>query len=418
MKAALKLASVLLAGMFLGTGGPVCAAPMQPYQMVRSLQRLQDQIANGDHAALPMQQKLLSIIDGRIVKAQPEDFSDPRNLQALLIYGLSGGNPRTLQVLFSRLQLDETQTRLGEAIISYTFGDYNGARAILREIDPKSLPPEVGAPVALVTATVTARENPYFATRMLDEARLLSPGTLIEEAALRRSIPLAATMKDTQRLTRAAEQYVRRFLSSPYATQFVDTFVAAVVELHDTVDLSMVDEVTAQMSDEQARIVYLRLARKSAIEGYDRLIAFASQKAMSFGKEEDPRAVLYASMASVSSDNVDDVLQALKGIDRNRLSDADRELLDAARAVAEAVLDEPRHTAALPEPRLEDDAGIPDPALPEPAESTAADQVSNSEIPQATPGLSFPDDAADSYLQEMRSKLRDIDALLEKENVQ
>ena len=54
--------------------------------------------------------------------------------------------------------------------------------------------------------------------------------------------------------------------------------------------------------------------------------------------------------ASVSSDNVDDVLAALNGIERDRLSSADRELLDAATAIAKAVLDEPRHTSAVTPP--------------------------------------------------------------------
>lgn len=427
MRAVARFAAILITGLAVETGAQ--AASMQPYRMVRSLQRVQDRIADGDHAALPMQQKLLGIIDNRIRKADPADFSDPRNLQALLIYGLSGGNPKTLELLFSKLSLGPQESRLGEAIVRYALGDFTAARAVLQEIDPKSLPPEVGPPVALVSATVTARDNPLFAVRMLDEARLLSPGTLIEEAALRRSIPLAAALKDTERLARASEQYVRRFLRSPYATQFVDTFVAAVVELNDTVDPSMVDEVTAQMSDEQARIVYLRLARKSAIEGYERLLAFASQKAMAYGQDadgrNDPRAVLYANMASVTSDNVNDVLSALNSIDRHRLSKADQELLDAAVAIARAVLDEPRHTSALvtdSQPELVD-ARLPD-------EEISVEDDNNAEIAESAASLMtqeaadavFPgdpeNDEADSYLKEMRSKLDDIDALLEKETAQ
>ena len=427
MRAVARFAAILITGLAVETGAQ--AASMQPYQMVRSLQRVQDRIADGDHAALPMQQKLLGIIDNRIRKADPADFSDPRNLQALLIYGLSGGNPKTLELLFSKLSLGPQESRLGEAIVRYALGDFTAARAVLQEIDPKSLPPEVGPPVALVSATVTARDNPLFAVRMLDEARLLSPGTLIEEAALRRSIPLAAALKDTERLARASEQYVRRFLRSPYATQFVDTFVAAVVELNDTVDPSMVDEVTAQMSDEQARIVYLRLARKSAIEGYERLLAFASQKAMAYGQDadgrNDPRAVLYANMASVTSDNVNDVLTALNSLDRHRLSKADQELLDAAVAIARAVLDEPRHTSALvpdSQPELVD-ARLPD-------EEISVEDDNNAEIAESAASLMtqeaadavFPgdpeNDEADSYLKEMRSKLDDIDALLGKETAQ
>lgn len=426
MKAVARLAAILVTGLFLDAGAE--AASMQPYQMVRSLQRVQDRIADGDHAALPMQQKLLGIIDNRMRKAAPDDFSDPRNLQALLIYGLSGGNPKTLELLFSKLSLNADESRLGNAIVRYAMGDFAAARSVLQELDPKSLPPEVGPPIALVSATVTARDNPLFAIRMLDEARLLSPGTLIEEAALRRSIPLAAALGDTERLARASEQYVRRFLRSPYATQFVDTFVAAVVELHDTVDPGMVDEVTAQMSSEQARIVYLRLARKSAIEGYGRLLAFASQKAMAHGEdadgESDPRAVLYANMASVSSDNVDDVLAALNGIERDRLSSADRELLDAATAIAKAVLDEPRHTSAVtppPEPTPAE-AGLPQEAALEDNGIVENEQNATAPASPGTDDLVFPGDPvneeADGYLKEMRSKLEDIDALLEEETAQ
>lgn len=426
MKAVARLAAILVTGLFLDAGAE--AASMQPYQMVRSLQRVQDRIADGDHAALPMQQKLLGIIDNRMRKAAPDDFSDPRNLQALLIYGLSGGNPKTLELLFSKLSLNADESRLGNAIVRYALGDFAAARSVLQDIDPKSLPPEVGPPVALVSATVTARDNPLFAIRMLDEARLLSPGTLIEEAALRRSIPLAAALGDTERLARASEQYVRRFLRSPYATQFVDTFVAAVVELHDTVDPGMVDDVTAQMSSEQARIVYLRLARKSAIEGYERLLAFASQKAMAHSEgadgDSDPRAVLYANMASVSSDNVDDVLAALNGIERDRLSSADRELLDAATAIAMAVLDEPRHTSAVTPPSepTPAEAGLPQEAALENNDIVENEQNATAPAPPGTDDLVFPGDPvneeADGYLKEMRSKLEDIDALLEEETAQ
>ncbi|MDV6225383.1 chemotaxis protein [Nitratireductor aquimarinus] len=447
MRVIAKLAAVLVAGMFLDNSAQ--AASMQPYQMVRSLQRVQDRIADGDHAALPMQQKLLGIIDGRMRNATPEDFEDERNLQALLIYGLSGGNPKTLELLFSRLTLEGKKAELGQAIVHYALGDYASARATLQTLDPKTLPPEVGPSVALVSATVTARDNPLFAVKMLDQARLLSPGTLIEEAALRRSIPLAAALNDTERLSRASEQYVRRYLRSPYATQFVDTFVAAVVELHDTVDPTMVDEVTAQMSDEQARIVYLRLARKSAIEGYDRLLSFAAMKAMSYSQttegESDPRAVLYANMASVTSDNVDEVLAALNGLDAERLSAPDRELLDAAKTIAKAVLDEPRHTSAVSEEPAPTPApaAVPvvtpaaapvavqpepqnDPLLPDiiPDADLIPDLVETQpeSAPQEPVEAAFPGDpineAADAYMLEMRSKLDDIDALLEKETGQ
>jgi len=42
---------------------------LQPYQLVRSLQLVQDRIAAGDHAAMPMQAKLLEMTDARLRQA-------------------------------------------------------------------------------------------------------------------------------------------------------------------------------------------------------------------------------------------------------------------------------------------------------------------------------------------------------------
>ena len=57
------------------------AAALEPYQMVRSLQLVQDRIAVGDHAALPMQRKLLEMIDERLRSASSHDFVDQRNFR-------------------------------------------------------------------------------------------------------------------------------------------------------------------------------------------------------------------------------------------------------------------------------------------------------------------------------------------------
>src|SRR5690606_5539628 len=83
-----RLARALLLGAVLcGPVLPAAADGLQPYQMIRSLQLLQDGIADGDHADLPMQTRLLAIIDKRLKETAPEDFDDPRNLRALLVYG-------------------------------------------------------------------------------------------------------------------------------------------------------------------------------------------------------------------------------------------------------------------------------------------------------------------------------------------
>src|SRR5262245_61803831 len=185
---------------------------------------------------------------------------------------------------------------------------------------------------------------------MLDEARLLSPGTLVEEAALRRTVGLPHGI-DGPRFLMAAGQYVSRFLHSPYASQFVDVLVAGVVALNQTIDLDELDTVIGGMDPERQRVVYLRLARRAGIDGVPGLAQYASEKARTIKVDGpdptlDPRTLLYSSLGAITSDTVGEVLPKLQAIDRSRLSESDRKLLDAAMSIASAVTERPKQPAA------------------------------------------------------------------------
>jgi chemotaxis protein MotC len=328
----------------LALSGRAIAEPvmLEPYQMVRSLQLVQDTIAAGDHAALPMQRKLLELIDQRFRQAKSHDFVDGRNYQAMLVYAMSGGNPATIDSMLAKLHLSETDRALGTGILGYLRGDAMIARDALAPVDPLMQPPELGAFLALVKGSVAAADDPLLAQRMFDVARLLSPGTLVEEAALRRSIALASESKDVTHFLVPCSQYVRRYLHSPYASQFADALVTGVVALRETIDMAAVDDVIAAMDPDRQKVTYLRLARRAAIDGHQDLAQYASAKAEAVkieGAESgtDPRALLYSSIATITSDNVDQIIARLKGIDRSRLSESDRQLLAAAQAIAAEV---------------------------------------------------------------------------------
>lgn len=403
----------------------VWAAPAQalePYQIVRSLQLVQDRIAGGDHAAMPMQQKLLEMIDRQLRTASAADFAKPRNIRAVLIYGMSGGNPVTVDVALSRFPPDSPDLQLAKGIAAHMRGDVSGAMVALDKLDPTTLPPELGAFVALVKGSVLTAEHPAAAIAMFDKARLLGPGTLVEEAALRRTLALTTQQRDEVRFLRAAEQYVRRFLRSPYATLFADALVTGVAALSDKIDLGMVETTIAEMDADRQKAIYLRLARIGAIEGLTDLARLASQKAAGFEADAaggaDARAMLYASLSTVTSENAAAVLAKLRAIDRTRLGPRDQQLLDAALSVASGVV-------AVPEGAVS--ASIPVPAPP--AETDAAEPLSDRQdatsalerSPAGGPALSADpgarpaeDELAPSIelVGETRRKLEEIDKLL------
>ncbi|UCI27947.1 chemotaxis protein MotC [Mesorhizobium sp. B2-8-5] len=334
-----------IALLLLGAGSSPAAFAqdaLQPYQLVRSLQLVQDRIAGGDHAALPMQAKLLEMIDARMRDANAEDFKEPKNFRALLVYGMSGGNPVTVAAAASRAVTDPQSLAIAKGVVAYLSGQPAQAIEMLKPIDPMSVPADLGAFLALVKGSLLAADDPSAALALLDEARLLSPGTLVEEAALRRSVGIAAAQGDAARFALASTQYVASFLYSPYASQFADAFVSGVITLHMAISQDKIADITSMMDPEREKVIYLRIARRAAIDGMTELSAFASAKAElgrnGDGNRDDPRTQLYSSLSTMTSANVDEVRAKLGKIDRGKLSQGDRDLLDAAQAVAGEVM--------------------------------------------------------------------------------
>lgn len=334
-----------MALLLLAAGSPPAAFAqdtLQPYQLVRSLQLIQDRIAGGDHAALPMQAKLLEMIDARMRDANAEDFKEPKNFRALLVYGMSGGNPATVAAAASRAMTDPQSLAIANGVVAYLNGRPANAIETLKPIDPMSVPADIGAFLALVKGSLLAADDPAQALALLDEARLLSPGTLVEEAALRRSVGIAAAQGDAARFALASTQYVASYLYSPYASQFADAFVSGVITLHMAISQDKIADITSMMDPEREKVIYLRIARRAAIDGMTELSAFASARALlgrdGNGNQDDPRTQLYSSLSTMTSASVDEVRAKLGKIDRGKLSQSDRDLLDAAQAVAGEVV--------------------------------------------------------------------------------
>jgi chemotaxis protein MotC len=349
------------------------AAALEPYQTVRSMQLVQDRIADGDHAAMPMQTRVLALADQSMREADPALFEDPRNFEALLIYGMSGGNPVTLDVVTARLKLTDQQKLALGAISQYLRGNMGGAAASLRSLETDKMPLGSRTFLSLIKGSLLAKEQPNQALQLFNFVRLEAPGTLIEEAALRRSLPAAVALKDAPIFLHLASQYARRFLRSPYATQFADELVNGIVTLYGTIDLGQVEQVVSEMTPAHRKVVYLRLARTSAIEGLRELSDFAARKAAEYGGEpgvaSNARAQLYANLTSVASENAEGVLETLRKIDREELNTADRQLLDAAMSVASVVIKPTANhddATATKAPSARDAAASEQPASPEP----------------------------------------------------
>jgi len=417
-----------LAGLLaIGAAFPAVAddvpAGLQPYQIVRSLELVQDRLAGGDHASQPMQRKLLEMIDARFATREGSRFENELNRRALLVYAMSGGNPVTVEAALARLGRDDPSRKLGESILFYVNGKPKQAIDAFASVDPMTYTADIAMYLALVKGSILSEAEPGQALALLDRARLLAPGTLVEEAALRRSVAVAARLGNADRFLRLSEQYVRAYLRSPYASQFADAFVAGVVALNVTIDRQAVTDIAALMEPEQEKVVYLRIARRAAIDGLIDFAAFAATRAE--GVKDDPRAELYASLSSVTSGSVEDVLHRLSRIDRSRLSESDRQLLDAASAVAREMSVAP--AGSTPPQEKPEPAPAVRPVAPEPPAAAAAGTSGHDAVQpvqaQAVPvaasarrdsgkSVDTTADRAEAMVVDTRAKLADIDRLL------
>lgn len=447
MKRAALTGRMMALLLLLATASPsagLAQDALQPYQLVRSLQLVQDRIAAGDHAAMPMQAKLLEMTDARLRAADAEDFKDAKNFRALLVYGMSGGNPVTVEAAVSRAASDPQNLAIAKGVIDYLNGRPGEAIEALRPINPMTLPGDLGAFLALVKGSLLATDQPAAALTLLDEAKLLSPGTLVEEAALRRSVGIAVTQGDAARFALASTQYVERYLYSPYASQFADSFVSGVIALHMSISQDKLADITSMMDPEREKVIYLRIARRAAIDGMSDLSAFASARAEQ-GRDGntnqgDPRALLYSSLSTVTSDTIEDVRTKLGKIDRSKLSDGDRALLDAAQAIAGEVVappaslpvanPAPASVVPSPEPEIAaasttDAAGLPPvegavsekPAMAPQAAAPAAPNVSApatdaaTVLPASAPAVAASADTTDPTDAAMTKTRRQLDLI-------
>ena len=377
------------------------SATLAPYKVVRSLQYVQDSVVQGDHSASEMQRHLLKIVDENLRSASQETFEDRRNVEAAFIYAMSGGNPETLVLLVEKDVEERFDRRLAAALHSYFSGSPEAARPVFQKMLPEFADGRMGAYLMLVTANVVAAKNEQEAMRLFDWARLLAPGTIIEESALRRATHIASRTGDIDRALDNAERYVRRFLHSPYASQFVDIFVYAIVYHSQSVDRERAEYILSLMDRPRQREIYLRMARMGTIAGKEDIALLAASRAEALsGETRDvvrDLAGFYAGIARVPTGDVTEALETLAAIPDDKLSQRDRALRDAAKTIATQVMAPPdAQRLAMPVPS---------------SEVVVAEDEGQESQGAGPPETDTPDH--DDFLSDKRATIEEIDSLLD-----
>lgn len=335
----------------LAAGHAEAQSDLPPAKILRSLQFVQDSVVMGDHSARDMQKFLLSAFDTTLRTSDMSVFSDTKNADAALIYIMSGGNPATLNYLVAKDVQGYFDSRVVNVLQKYLSGRGGLVDKVVSDLIPEYRNNRLGPYLMLIAGNIAYTKDPAAALPFFDDARLSAPGTIIEEAALRRSIMATMQLKQPEKGIVYARKYAVRFLHSPYASQFADLFVSLAIDSFGPVTTKDIGEIAELMDAERAQEIYLRIARQASLQGKMELAQFAAEKANGIAEDtgdttREPLSKLYSGLSDISGQDVLSAQEKLASIPESELSPRDLALRNAAKTIAEQIMQPPSLAAA------------------------------------------------------------------------
>lgn len=329
-------------------------APL-PWQTIRTFLRAHDQLATkgenaGEGALAEVRREQAKVFEG----AGPAAWDDPRTRHAAVVYVLAGGDAEILRHAMASKAVKPEEMRLLKGVLAYGRGQTGHALELLGEHDAMTLPPLLGGHLALAQALLIAPQDPGAALGYLNKAKLLLPGSLIEEAALRHTITLSAKVGDRQAFWLAARRYFHHFARSGYAPSFRRLLVATIVQWPHGNTLELLDEVTGAVSARNelgAGQMLVSVAEEALYAGKIALTRQAASRAVGHfgeGSEARRRAILYLNTALIFTEHHEEAAAELKALSVVDLRVQDGLLRKTALDLAEKLRMPPPPAVAVP----------------------------------------------------------------------
>lgn len=337
---ALPLFSLALHAVLLQAAAAEEVARRSLPDLVLNLVRLQDAAARGDVAAGALQKRMLSDVSGELMKVDPLRLPDAPSLRAAITYVLSGGRPSDVEGLLRATPESEPLRWLLKGAVQFAKGEKAEALKTLTPFKPESLPASIGGRVALAMAALLPDSETAEKARLLEVAARQMPGTLVEEAALRRLAVLAAAQDDPLQFQKTAERYVWRYSASLYASGFMKDYVAQVVTFeskHKPISRLAFEVLMNRLPTTQRCQAYLGVARQATSLGLADLALYASTRARRLavqGSAEWSEATLYDAAILMTGPDYDIARDLLRQVNGSQLDAQGKAMLASVEALA------------------------------------------------------------------------------------
>ena len=337
----IKLARVFLAALPMF---PACALAdeggAQPTVQLRDLARQFDKIANRGSSPPAGLGEAREKYGDYLRDAAASGTNNQELREHAEIFVLSGGDASVLKAWGEDLEPKSNEKKLYDGIMAYGRGQTAEAELILLSLDATGFDAMRGAHLSLAQALLASRTNPERAFEFFEKTRLLLPGSLMEEAALRQIVVLAAKTSDRERFSSAAISYLSRFRRSAYVAGFETQLAFHIVRFEGRDGLLILQDLLKAHPKGWGRCIACFLAgiaEQALVAGKIDLARFAAQAAMPLvadGSPEKQRLLLYKGAALIVTEDFASGLDALNSVRTSDLDPKDKELQSASLALA------------------------------------------------------------------------------------
>jgi len=392
------------------------AAPETPDTMMRVLQSLQDDVAAGQPDILERHTRALADFGTKLRETDLSAFKDNRNIYALIAYFFNGGNPAIVESILENIPEQQVPQNLVKNMLAYMHGRKSELLNAFTPFVPENTdwPAMVRLSIYLNIVADMAEKDPAAASECLDYVRLAAPGSLFEEAAIRRQLKISAQLGDIKKIRLLTHNYAGRFSASPYADSFWNELTEILPLINSRLTDADFDELVCLAPVQAQYLIYLYTARAALIDGHMERAFYSASHAGRLAlalKINDTTVRLYYAASQAGSPEAPAAAKILQSIQASDLDARDHPLLDAAQKVAQSVIYYPENTVKTPQQKSSNgsdhDTQWPD-HIPEPAAGLRF--LSTPPRQERADGTEI-----DDFLEKARKKLDAVDQLLKEQ---
>lgn len=310
-------------------------------QNVREVEIAQSGLAAGEHAASDeLKSGMMRIY--RYLQTTKLDDLQPTEIEAVIEYTLSGGQPAFAEEILKKKKLSQVREALLRGVVAFVSGNSKQSSEILKTLDANQFKPVVAARLLMIQAELASRDPYQIRRTKLAKAADLALGSLIEEGATRRIVILAADARAADDFYYWSDRYIRRFSKSLYIADFVANFIDALFifeKSNHPVPLDRVDRIFSNLSPQSQIQLASNLQQAAVRLGEPRLCNYAYQKSKDLIASRlilEDRPKLYSVACNIGRPGAF-ILSELSQFDVSKLDEADRKLHDSAEALARGI---------------------------------------------------------------------------------